>query len=72
MEKEGETQVSKTTKSDIHNPQGVDASPSDATTSVNINEAEKSALALKAHADRNLGQVQITKVAWPQPKEDRS
>jgi len=46
---------------------GIDASLGDATASVNINEAGNSALALKAHADWNVGQVQITEVACPQP-----
>lgn len=41
---------------------GLDASLRDASAPVIINEAEKSALAVKALSDRNPGQVQIIEV----------
>ncbi len=54
-------------ESAIYIRHGIDASHSDAMPPVNINEAERSALAVKAHVDRNLGQVQVLEVTWPQP-----
>jgi hypothetical protein len=46
---------------------GIAPSLSDVEAPVIINKAEKSALASKAHADRNPGQVQVLEVARPQP-----
>jgi hypothetical protein len=67
MEKEGKTQKMQMIKSDIHIPHGVDVSHSDAMAPVIINEAEKSALAVKALSNRNPGQVQVLEVTRPQP-----
>ena len=51
---------------------GIDPSLSDVEAPVIINEAEKSALASKAHADRNPGQVQIIEVCRLQMAEVRN
>jgi hypothetical protein len=53
MEKEGKTQVSKTTKSDIHNPRGVDALHGNATARVVTTQAENSALNSRVEEEGN-------------------
>jgi hypothetical protein len=57
---------------DMQFPHGADALQGNVTASATINEAEKSARALKALVGRNPGQVQDLEVTRPQSVEERS